>query len=232
MRIQVRHLHKTYRNALGGTAREVLRGLSLDVAAGETLALMGPSGSGKTTLLNLLGSLDRPDSGTIRVGEESLTDMTASQVLEYRSRRVGFVFQMHHLLPQCSLLENVLLPVLPLKGEMAAARERARELLHQMGVWEQRHHKPGELSGGECQRAAVARALINQPGLLLADEPTGSLDEENAARLMELLMGAHRDRGITLILATHAESIASRMNRVCLLRQGVLAERTGGDKRP
>jgi lipoprotein-releasing system ATP-binding protein len=220
--IKAENLHKTYRNALGGAERQVL--ISLDLALGkkEKIAIMGPSGSGKTTLLNLIGTLDTPDSGVIRFEGRPLSDMDKNQVLAFRNQTAGFVFQFHHLLPQCTLLENVLLPTLPMKGDRSAASRRAGELLQFMGIWEQRHNKPAELSGGECQRAAVARALINQPKILLADEPTGSLDEENAALLMDLLMGINEEMGVSLVVATHSPAIARRMDKTYRIAEGKL----------
>lgn len=222
--LQAEDLHKTYRNTLEGAERPVLRGLSLELAAGGKVAVMGPSGSGKTTLLHLIGSLDRPDRGIIRYEGRSLSDMSERQVLAFRNRHTGFVFQFHHLLPQCTLLENVLLPTLPQKGRQSAAVQRAEELLRFMGIWERRQQKPGELSGGECQRAAVARALINGPRMLLADEPTGSLDEKNATVLMDLLTDINREMGIALVLATHAPAIAARMDCTYRIADGRLVK--------
>ncbi|MFO7999321.1 MAG: ABC transporter ATP-binding protein [Bacteroidales bacterium] len=223
MQIQVKNLYKTYRNTLGGIEREVLRGLNLQVGSGEKIAVTGPSGSGKTTLLNLIGTLDKPDKGEIHIGNLSLSDMKADQILSFRNRTAGFVFQLHHLLPQCTLLENVLLPTLPLKGDKTGFNDRAKDLLKLMGIWEQRDNKPGELSGGECQRAAVARALINQPRILLADEPTGSLDAKNADLLIDLLSSINKEMGITLLIATHAKSVSSRMDLVYGITEGKLA---------
>lgn len=223
MQIQVKNLYKTYRNSLGGIEREVLRDLNLQVGSGEKIAVTGPSGSGKTTLLNLIGTLDKPDKGEIHIGNFSLSDMKDDQILAFRSRTAGFVFQLHHLLPQCTLLENVLLPTLPLKGDKTGFNERAKDLLKLMGIWEQRDNKPGELSGGECQRAAVARALINQPRILLADEPTGSLDAKNADLLIDLLTSINKEMGITLLIATHAKTVSSKMDLVYGIAEGKLA---------
>jgi lipoprotein-releasing system ATP-binding protein len=224
--IKAENLHKTYRNAMGGAERRVLAQLDLVIRKKEKVAIMGPSGSGKTTLLNLIGTLDIPDSGMIRFEGRSLSDLDTGQVLAFRNRTAGFVFQFHHLLPQCTLLENVLLPSIPNKGDRSAANHRAEDLLQFMGIWDQRHNKPAELSGGECQRAAVARALINQPKILLADEPTGSLDEENASLLMELLMGINEEMGVSLIVATHSPAIARRMDTVYRIADGKLVHVT------
>jgi lipoprotein-releasing system ATP-binding protein len=220
--VQAENLHKTYRNTLEGAERVVLKGLELQLSAGEKIAIMGPSGSGKTTLLNLVGSLDSPDRGMVRFEGQPLSEMSEEQVLAYRNKTAGFVFQFHHLLPQCTLLENVLLPTLPQKGDKSAAGKRAEDLLKFMGIWAQRNNKPGELSGGECQRAAVARALINRPKILLADEPTGSLDENNAGVLMDLLAEINRDMGIALMVATHSASIAARMDKTYRISDGKL----------
>jgi lipoprotein-releasing system ATP-binding protein len=222
MYIHAENLWKTYRNSLGQVDREVLKGLNLNVGKGEKVAIMGPSGSGKTTLLNLLGTLDTPDKGHISIGGQLISEMTTNEILGFRNKTAGFVFQFHHLLPQCTLWENVLLPTIPLNKKDEAIYQRAEELLHYMGVWEQRHHKPGELSGGECQRAAVARALINQPDLLLADEPTGSLDKKNADMLIDLLININKEMGITLIIATHSHAIAEKMDKVYEMGAGVL----------
>lgn len=224
--IKAENLHKTYRNVMGGTERRVLAQLDLVIRKKEKIAIMGPSGSGKTTLLNLIGTLDTPDSGVIRFEGRSLSELGTDQVLAFRNRTAGFVFQFHHLLPQCTLLENVLLPTIPNKGDRSAANQRAGELLQFMGIWDQRHNKPAELSGGECQRAAVARALINQPKILLADEPTGSLDAENAALLMDLLTGINQNMGVSLIVATHSPVIARRMDSVYRIADGKLVHVT------
>jgi lipoprotein-releasing system ATP-binding protein len=224
MRIKAENLYKAYSNSLGQTSREVLKGLSLEVNTGEKIAIMGPSGSGKTTLLNLIGTLDTPDAGNIWLGNKLLSDMRPAEVLAYRNMNLGFVFQLHHLLPQCTLLENVLLPVLPHKGDMAQALRRAEELLKFMEVWEQRAQKPGELSGGECQRAAVARALINQPDILLADEPTGSLDSTNAETLIGLLTDINKQMNISLVIATHSLDTAGKMDKIYRITKGKLLQ--------
>jgi len=222
MEIKLKNIAKSYRNALGKVNREVLKGLNLDVFSGEKIALVGPSGSGKTTLLNIIGSLDRPDEGNVIIGNHVLSEMTADAILSFRNNSLGFIFQSHQLLPQCTLWENVLLPTLPQKTNTAEFHRRAEELLHYMGVWEQRFNKPEELSGGECQRAAVARALINQPQILLADEPTGSLDAKNAELLLNLLLDINKNMNITLIIATHATEIAKRMDKIYELDEGKL----------
>lgn len=222
MYIKAENISKTYRNSLGTVSRVVLKDLQLEVDEGEKIAIMGPSGSGKTTLLNIIGTLDTPDEGHIKMGLNILAEMNQKDILSFRNKTLGFVFQTHFLLPQCTLWENVLLPTLPQKGDKAALYQRAEDLLKYMGVWEQRFNKPDELSGGECQRAAVARALINQPKVLLADEPTGALDAKNADRLLNLLLDINKTMHITLIIATHATEIAEKMDRIYVLNEGKL----------
>lgn len=224
MQLTVQNLTKSYRPTLGAAVRTVLSGLDLEVAEGETIAIMGPSGSGKTTLLNLLGTLDKPDAGSIHWGDKNLSELSESEVLSFRNQEAGFVFQFHNLLPQCTLLENILLPTLPLKGDKTAQWQRAEELMALLGIQAQRDNKPGELSGGECQRAAVARALINGPSLLLADEPTGSLDQKNAGQLIDLLLEINRSLHVTLLVATHSKSIAQRMDRIYTIEDGKLVD--------
>lgn len=222
MHITAKNLYKSYENVRGGIRQEVLKDMSLEVKRGEKVAVMGPSGSGKTTLLNIIGTLDTPDSGLVMINDCELGTMSDKETLLFRNRTLGFVFQSHHLMPQCTLWENVLLPALPYKSQKKELHQRAEELLRYMGIWAQRHNKPEELSGGECQRAAVARALINQPQLILADEPTGSLDEKNAAHTMELLLYINEKMNLTLLIATHASNIAKKMDTVYLIRDGKL----------
>lgn len=203
---------------IAGTAnhRIVLSSLSLTVTKGESLAITGRSGSGKTTLLNLIAALDKPDKGTIEFKGINLSSYSSSELDGYRSRSVGLVFQLHHLLPQCTLLENILIPTLaqPARDKRAYFQERAESLVKRMGLWEMRNQYPGTLSGGECQRTAVARALINDPDLILADEPTGALDEANALSLIELLLEINRQDGKTIIMVTHSAELAGKMARV------------------
>ena len=224
MQITATNIYKTYQKSLDAASREVLVGLDMEVTSGEKLAIMGPSGSGKTTLLNLLGTLDTPDKGKITLENDELAKLSESTILQLRNRKIGFVFQFHHLLPQCTLWENVLLPTLPLIGDKNEFHQRAEELLKYMELWEYRNSKPAELSGGECQRTAVARALINKPSLILADEPTGSLDEKNANQLMDLLVSINKEMGITLILATHSMEIAQKMDKIFRIKNGKLVQ--------
>ncbi|HYF00736.1 MAG TPA: ABC transporter ATP-binding protein [Planctomycetota bacterium] len=205
-----------------GAETRVLDGVDLRIAAGESVAIVGPSGCGKSTLLNILGTLDRPTSGRVMLDGRELTALDGADLAEVRARTVGFVFQLHHLLPQCSILENVLVPALAADGA-AKAEARARTLLERVGLTPRLDHRPGQLSGGECQRAAVVRALINRPRLLLADEPTGSLDRAGAERLADLLRELNREEGVALVAVTHAPRLAERMGRVLELRDGRLA---------
>ncbi len=202
----------------------VLDGVSLRVAAGEALAIVGPSGSGKSTLLNLIGALDRPTSGSVVFDGRDLATLGDDALAAIRNREIGFVFQLHHLLPQCTVLENVLVPTLA-GGSLASGQEaegRARRLLGRVGIGERLDYRPGQLSGGERQRTAVVRALINQPKLLLADEPTGSLDRASSDTLTDLLVELNREEAVALVVVTHSLELARRMSRVLELRDGTL----------
>lgn len=198
----------------------VLRNVTLDVHAGQSLAIVGPSGSGKSTLLNIIGTLDRASAGQVFLDAQDLSQLDDVKLAEVRNRQIGFVFQSHHLLPHCNVLENVLVPTLVSKTDQT---ERARKLLDRVGLGHRLTHRPGQLSGGERQRVAVVRALINQPKLLLADEPTGSLDRASATELGQLLVELNREQGLTLIVVTHALDLAERMGRRFEIRQGELA---------
>jgi ABC-type lipoprotein export system ATPase subunit len=206
---------------------KILDGVTLYVSAGESLAIIGPSGSGKSTLLQIIGSLDRPTSGEVILAGQALNLLKEDQLAAVRNRQIGFVFQFHYLLPQCSVLENVLVPTLASKRSPDASslekpEDRANRLLQRVGLGQRLAHRPGQLSGGERQRVAVVRALINQPQLLLADEPTGSLDHSSAQGLAELLTELNREERVTLILVTHASDLARRMKRVFELSDGKL----------
>jgi len=204
-----------------GEPVEVLCGVDLDVASGESVAIVGPSGSGKTTLLQLLGALDLPDAGTVSIDGQDLAALDEKARNGLRNRRFGFVFQLHHLLPQLTVLENVLVPAWA-AGEAAARTDRARDLLDRVGLKARLGHRPGQLSGGERQRVALVRALILEPALLLADEPTGSLDHAGAEALGDLLLDLNRDEQVTLITVTHSRELAGRHARSLLLQDGVL----------
>ncbi len=229
---------KRYESPDSPAGLTVLDEVSLEVARGESVAIVGPSGSGKSTLLHIIGTLDHPTSGEVMLDGRNLNQLSEIEIATVRNRQIGFIFQSHFLLPQCTVLENVLVPTLakasttpagtrnlsrtiPVPSESAEAR--ATRLLKRVGLAERTGHRPGQLSGGERQRVAVVRALINQPQLLLADEPTGSLDHASALELAQLLVQLNREEGVTLIVVTHASDLAKRMGRVMELRDGRLA---------
>jgi lipoprotein-releasing system ATP-binding protein len=218
--VQVRGLNKTY--DVGVQRIHVLRDLDLDVDRGEMVAVMGASGVGKSTLLHLLGGLDRAGSGTLAVGGHVLSAMKDTALVEFRNRHVGFVFQFHHLLPEFEAVENVEMPMRIAQVPLAEARRRATALLARVGLQERLSHRPSMLSGGEQQRVAVARALIMQPALLLADEPTGDLDETTSESLHALLREMHAEHGLTSIIATHNPRLAAACDRVLRLERGQL----------
>jgi len=226
--VRVTGLSKTYR--LGRASVPVLRGVDLRVAPGEWVAILGASGSGKSTLLHLVGGLDRADkpngSGesetSIEVDGREVTRMGRAALDRHRANAVGFVFQFYHLLPELSVAQNVLLGSMIRGGPQAPARERARELLSAFGLGDRLRHRPNELSGGERQRVAIARALINEPRVLLADEPTGNLDAETGGRILDVLAGLHRDRGLTTLMVTHDAAVAERADRIVRLENGVI----------
>ena len=226
MLLELEHIHKGFGHPGESAYRPVLEHLSLTVEEGERIAILGPSGSGKTTLLNLIGGLDYPSSGMVGFRGEEITGYSTEQMDRFRNREIGFVFQFHHLLPQCTILENILVPTLAIRdsGEKERRTQRAEGLMKRVGIWEFRDRLPGKLSGGECQRAAVVRAMINAPSLLLADEPTGALDRENVDRMAELLMELNRDDGLTLLVVTHSADLARRMGKTLELRDGRLQE--------
>ncbi len=221
--IELTNVVKSYTDPGSGARVPVLRGINLSIAAGESVAIIGPSGCGNSTLLNILGTLDTPDEGDILLDGESLRQGTPKQLAAVRSEKIGFIFQLHHLMPQCSVVENVLLPTLALRVPPADALQRAESLLEQVGLKDRRHWKPAQLSGGERQRVAFVRALINQPQLILADEPTGALDETNAATLTDLLLRLQQSSGVTLVMVTHHRAQAERMGRVLTIHEGSLA---------
>lgn len=217
-------IKKNYPAVDGVATPEVLRGISLTVDTGESLAIIGPSGSGKSTLLNIIGALIEPTSGNVHFEGQDLYAKDETELAAFRNQCIGFVFQSHHLLPQCSALENVLIPTLvsPDAALKASAPQRARELLANVGLGDRLSHRPGQMSGGECQRVAVVRALINQPKVILADEPTGSLDEESAEQLGNMLADLNREHGVTLMTVTHSLALAAQMQRGFMLRRGEL----------
>ncbi|MFP4623037.1 MAG: ABC transporter ATP-binding protein [Gemmatimonadota bacterium] len=219
--IRVRGLRKIYPGG-GGTELTVLDGVDLDVARGEAVAIIGASGAGKSTLLHLLGGLDRPTDGQVIVAGRDLNGLDSAALAEFRSVGIGFVFQFHHLLREFTAEENVMMPQLIAGAPLDAARDRARELLEQVGLSERRTHRSTELSGGEQQRVAVARALANNPEVLLADEPSGNLDSQTSDRLHELFFRLRQDYGVALVLATHNRELADRTDRVLRVRDGRL----------
>ena len=218
--LQLKNIFREFPSAEGGTPLEVLRGLSMDVARGESIAIVGPSGCGKSTLLNLIGTLDQPTDGAIAFDGRDLIALNDDELALLRNREMGFIFQNHHLLPQCTVMENVLIPTLAHGRATADDEERARRLLDRVGLGERLSHRPGQLSGGERQRVAVVRALINEPQLLLADEPTGALDQATADQLGQLLVELNAEENVTLITVTHSEKLSAQMARTLKLKDG------------
>ena len=216
------HLAKSYTDA--NSTLHVLRDIDLTIRQGEQVAIMGASGSGKSTLLHLLGGLDRPSAGEVRVGGSVLNRLNPVQLGRLRNRELGFVYQFHHLLTEFTALENVAMPLLIEGSRPAEARDRAAAMLERVGLAARLGHKPGKLSGGERQRAAVARALVTRPRCVLADEPTGNLDRQNAEQVYELMLDLNRDYGTSFLVATHDISIAARLDRIMRLEDGCLVQ--------
>ena len=215
-------VHKHFDEA--GHRLEVLRGVELRVQQGETLAIIGESGSGKTTLLQILGGLDLPSSGAVRLRGTDFATLSEAARGDLRNQALGFVYQFHHLLPEFSAIENVAMPLLVRRMPAAGARREARRFLERVGLGQRLAHRPAQLSGGERQRAAVARALVAGPQIVLADEPTGNLDGRNAAGVLALMLELNREFGTSLVLVTHSDEIAARMQRVLTLRDGALVD--------
>lgn len=220
--VQIRDLRKSYR--LGKRAVEVLKGVSFDVARGEMVAIKGASGTGKSTLLHLMGGLDRPDSGGIECAGENLAKMSGGRLNRYRNSTIGLVFQAYHLLPELDALENVCLPARLARRGYSEVRDEAKSLLERVGLGHRVDHRPYELSGGEQQRVALARSLINRPQLLLADEPTGNLDSKTGAEILELMEGLREEKALTLVIATHDDHLAERAPRSIHLHDGQIVD--------
>lgn len=222
--VRLEKVGKEYPSPAGGAPIKVLRGIELSIEPGARVAVIGPSGSGKSTLLNIIGALDTADSGSVVVGGREIGNLDAAARARFRNLEVGFVFQMYHLLPQCTVLENVLVPTLVADDPeiRSGAEGRAERLLGKVGLGDRLDHFPGQLSGGERLRAAVVRALINSPSIVLADEPTGSLDNETAGVLADVLLGVNGEEGVTLIAVTHSDRLAERFDTVYRLEMGVL----------
>jgi len=216
--IKIVDLHKSF--PMGGRELTVLKGIHLDIARGEILAIVGASGAGKSTLLHIIGTLDRPTSGTVLFEEQDLFRLSDQEQAEFRNRRIGFVFQFHHLLPEFTALENAYLPALIQKRPAAQVRADATALLKDVGLGDRLDHKPGELSGGEQQRVAVARALMQRPDLVLSDEPTGNLDTHTGEALFALMRELNRARGTTFVIVTHNEKLSAQADRIIHMEDG------------
>jgi len=226
MSVVTRNLVKNYPMGTGEVS--VLKGISLEIAAGELVALTGESGAGKSTLLHILGTVDRSSAGTVLIGEKNLETEPERVRANFRNRSIGFIFQFHHLLPEFTALENVLVPAWIEGSPEGATRQRGRYLLQRMGLAHRMNHRPAELSGGEQQRVAIARALLQEPALVLADEPTGNLDTHTSLEVFALLKELNREEGMTVILATHNLSLASLSDRVIHMKDGVIGEGESG----
>lgn len=201
-------------------ALHVLRDVNVTIGQGEVVSIVGASGAGKTTLLQILGTLDRPDSGTLRYGDVDVTKLKEKELAAFRNRQIGFVFQAHHLLPEFSAMENVMIPALIAGTQQAEARRRAMELLERLHLSDRAAHKPAAMSGGECQRVAVARALMNEPMVVLADEPSGNLDSQHAKELHELFFELRKEMGQTFVIVTHNEELAAMADRKITIKDG------------
>lgn len=216
--ITIRDIHKRF------DSLQVLRGIDLDINQGEIVSIVGPSGAGKTTLLQIIGTLDRPDRGSVLYDGEDVMSYKDARLAQFRNRNIGFVFQFHQLLPEFSVLENVAMPALIGGVSRNEAFSRAKELIGYLGLSDRGEHRPAQLSGGERQRAAVARALVNRPKVILADEPSGSLDTQNREELHKLFFNLRKDMGQTFVIVTHDESLASDTDRIVKMRDGVITE--------
>ena len=226
MHIELQGISKSYTNNYGAPQRDVLTDISMEINAGDTVAIIGPSGSGKSTLLNIMGTLDTPTTGKVLFDGTDIAQLPEQALFKIRNQRIGFVFQMHHLLPQLNLLENVLIPLIPNadKSKQKSSVARAMDLLSQMGLADKIHQFPSQLSVGECQRTAVVRALINEPEIILADEPTGSLDNDAAGQLCDILLNIRKEYALAMVVVTHSAELAKRMDAAFKLTNGKLVQ--------
>ncbi len=224
MILELTNIHKSYENKAAQTTQKVLSGINLTLAQGDCISVVGPSGSGKSTLLNIIGTLEKPSSGQVKFDDTDIVSLNNQQLAKLRNKKIGFVFQAHHLLPQLNVLENILLPTIAFKSktDYAQAQNRALQWLEQVGLAEKTYQFPNILSGGESQKVAVIRALINQPELILADEPTGSLDAASATIIGDLLAQINQTEKVSLILVTHSERLAQQIGHIHLLSDGQL----------
>ena len=223
MLLKLENIVKTYDQTETSSPQNILNAITLQIEKGDAIAVTGPSGSGKSTLLNIMGGLDKPSSGNIYLDGQDLSKCSDKELAAIRNRDIGFIFQLHHLLPQCTVLENVLIPTIPAKRDNSSdTTKRAKRLLERVGLDHRYYHRPGQLSGGECQRTAFIRALINRPKLVLADEPTGSLDNIAAEKLGRLLIDLNREENVALVVVTHSIELARQLNTVYRLHEGVL----------
>lgn len=216
--IKAKNIHKSF------DALEVLKGVDIEIAKGEIVSIVGPSGAGKTTLLQILGTLDRPDAGDVEVNDVNFSKLNEKELAAFRNKHIGFIFQFHQLLPEFTALENVMIPALIARKDTKSVTARAKELIGYLGLSERMEHKPSELSGGEKQRVAVARALINNPSVLLADEPSGSLDSKNRDELHKLLFDVREKFGLTLAIVTHDKELAALSDRVIEMKDGKMMQ--------
>ncbi len=220
--LKAENIFKDYPAKAGKEPLNVLSGATISIESGNIIAIVGPSGCGKSTLLHILGGLDKPSSGKVFFKEKELNKMNENQLAEFRNRNLGFVFQFHHLLPEFTALENVFMPALINNGQTGDIQKKATGLLKRFGLADRIHHRPSELSGGEQQRVAVARALMNDPQIILADEPTGNLDEQNTELMLDILLNLNKQENLSIVLVTHDRSIAERSNTTFELKKGTL----------